>query len=60
VRKGWGQPSIFNADMVVDEMLRQGKAIEDARCGGTSGCVETGAFGKEAYILTRNITGQDF
>jgi len=52
VRKGWGQPSIFNADMVVEELLRQGKSIEDARRGGTSGCVETGAFGTEAYILT--------
>jgi pyruvate formate-lyase/glycerol dehydratase family glycyl radical enzyme len=52
VRKGWGQPSIFNADMVVEELLRQGKSIEDARAGGISGCVETGAFGKEAYILT--------
>lgn len=52
VRKGSGQPSIFNADVVIEEMLRQGKKIEDARCGGTSGCVETGAFGKESYILT--------
>ena len=52
VRQGWGQPSIFNADMVVEELLRQGKSIEDARAGGISGCVETGAFGKEAYILT--------
>lgn len=52
VRKGWGQPSIFNADAVVQELLRQGKSPVDARCGGTSGCVETGAFGKEAYILT--------
>ena len=52
VRQGWGQPSIFNADMVVEELLRQGKRVEDARCGGISGCVETGAFGKEAYILT--------
>ena len=52
VRKGWGQPSIFNADMVVEELLRQGKSLEDARCGGISGCVETGAFGREAYILT--------
>lgn len=52
ISKGWGQPSVFNADLVVEEMLRQGKSIEDARCGGTSGCVETGAFGKEAYILT--------
>jgi trans-4-hydroxy-L-proline dehydratase len=52
IRKGRGQPSIFNAETVVEEMLRQGKSIEDARCGGTSGCVETGAFGKESYILT--------
>jgi formate C-acetyltransferase len=52
IRKGWGQPSIFNADLVVEELLRQGKSIEDARCGGNTGCVETGAFGKEAYILT--------
>jgi formate C-acetyltransferase len=52
IRKGWGQPSIFNADLVVEELLRQGKSIEDARRGGTSGCVEAGTFGKEAYILT--------
>jgi len=52
IRHGRGQPSIFNADTIVDELLRQGKSIEDARCGGTSGCVETGAFGKESYILT--------
>lgn len=52
IRKGWGQPSVFNADLVVEELLRQGKSIEDARAGGTSGCVETGAFGKEAYVLT--------
>jgi trans-4-hydroxy-L-proline dehydratase len=41
IRKGWGQPSVFNADLVVEELLRQGKSIEDARGGGTSGCVET-------------------
>jgi pyruvate formate-lyase/glycerol dehydratase family glycyl radical enzyme len=52
VRKGWGQPSIFNADVVVQEMLLAGKSVTDARSGGTSGCVETGAFGKESYILT--------
>jgi formate C-acetyltransferase len=52
VRQGWGQPSVFNADMVIEELLRQGKSVEDARCSGTSGCVESGAFGKEAYILT--------
>ncbi|MEI6674167.1 MAG: trans-4-hydroxy-L-proline dehydratase [Verrucomicrobiota bacterium] len=50
--KGYGFPSIFNADTVVEEQLRQGKTLEDARAGGCSGCVETGAFGKEAYILT--------
>jgi len=52
IRKGWGQPSVFNADAVIAELLRQGKSLEDARNGGTSGCVEAGAFGKEAYILT--------
>ena len=52
IRKGWGQPSIFNTDLIVDELVRQGKAVEDARSGGISGCVETGCFGKEAYILT--------
>lgn len=51
IRKGAGQPSVFNADAVVKEMLGMGKRLEDARDGGTSGCVETGAFGKEAYIL---------
>ena len=52
IRTGFGQPSVFNADMVVQELLRQGKSLADARNGGTSGCVETGAFGKESYILT--------
>ncbi|MCK5483854.1 MAG: formate C-acetyltransferase/glycerol dehydratase family glycyl radical enzyme, partial [Gemmatimonadetes bacterium] len=52
VRKGYGFPSLFNADAVVAEQLRQGKTVEDARAGGCSGCVEVGAFGKEAYILT--------
>jgi trans-4-hydroxy-L-proline dehydratase len=52
IRKGYGYPSIFNADVVVAEMVRVGKTLEDAREGGTSGCVETGCFGKEAYILT--------
>jgi len=52
IRQGWGQPSIFNVDLIVDELIRQGKSVEDARSGGTSGCVETGCFGKEAYILT--------
>ncbi len=52
IRKGYGYPSVFNSDMVVTEQIRIGKSVEDAREGGTSGCIETGAFGKEAYILT--------
>ena len=52
IRKGYGFPSLFNADAVVEEQLRQGKTLADARAGGCSGCVEVGAFGKEAYILT--------
>ena len=52
LRTGFGQPSIFNADAVVQELLGQGKSLRDARSGGTSGCVETGAFGKENYNLT--------
>ncbi len=52
VRSGLGQPSIFNAEAVVQELNRQGKSIGDSRDGGTSGCVETGALGKENYNLT--------
>jgi formate C-acetyltransferase len=52
IREGFGQPSVFNTDAIIQELLRQGKSIEDARNGGASGCVETGAFGKESYILT--------
>ncbi len=52
IRKGYGYPSVFNADAVVAEQVRAGKTLEDAREGGTSGCIETGAFGKEAFLLT--------
>jgi formate C-acetyltransferase len=52
IKTGYGQPSLFNTDVIIQEMLRQGKSIIDARNGGASGCVETGAFGKESYILT--------
>jgi formate C-acetyltransferase len=52
VKTGFGQPSIFNADTIVQELVRQGKTVEDAREGGASGCVEAGAFGREAYFLT--------
>lgn len=52
VRTGFGQPSIFNTDVIIQELIQQGKSIEDARNGGASGCVESGAFGVESYILT--------
>ena len=51
-RKGWGQPAFYNTESIIQELLNAGKSIVDARQGGASGCVETGAFGKEAYILT--------
>ena len=51
-RKGWGQPAFYNTEEIIQELLNAGKSIDDARRGGTSGCVETGAFGNEAYILT--------
>ena len=52
IRQGHGYPSIFNPDTYVKEMVRAGKTLEDAREGGCSGCIEVGAFGKEAYLLT--------
>jgi pyruvate formate-lyase/glycerol dehydratase family glycyl radical enzyme len=52
IRTGFGQPSCFNTEAIIQELLRQGKNIIDARNGGASGCVETGAFGTEAYWLT--------
>ena len=51
-RKGWGQPAFYNTEAIIQELMNAGKSLEDARKGGTSGCVETGAFGNEAYILT--------
>ena len=52
VKTGFGQPSIFNTEAIIQELVRQGKDIVDARNGGASGCVEAGAFGTESYILT--------
>jgi trans-4-hydroxy-L-proline dehydratase len=52
IRTGFGQPSCFNTEAIIQELLRQGKTLIDARNGGASGCVETGAFGTEAYWLT--------
>jgi len=51
-RKGWGQPAFYNTDAIIQEQLQAGKDINDARGGGASGCIETGCFGKEAFILT--------
>ncbi len=51
-KSGFGQPSFFNTDAIIKELINQGKSIIDARNGGASGCVETGAFGTESYILT--------
>ena len=51
-KTGFGQPSIFNSDAIIKELVNQGKDLIDARNGGASGCVETGAFGTESYILT--------
>ncbi|WP_304340997.1 trans-4-hydroxy-L-proline dehydratase [Metaclostridioides mangenotii] len=51
-RKGWGQPAFYNTEAIISELMEAGKTIEDARLGGTSGCVETGCYGKEAYVLT--------
>jgi trans-4-hydroxy-L-proline dehydratase len=52
IRTGFGQPSVFNSDLIVQELVRMGKSLADARTGGSSGCVEVGAFGKENYNLT--------
>lgn len=52
VKTGFGQPSIFNTDTIIQQLVRQGKSVEDARNGGASGCVESGAFGTESYILS--------
>ncbi|MBE0586305.1 MAG: formate C-acetyltransferase/glycerol dehydratase family glycyl radical enzyme, partial [Desulfofustis sp.] len=52
IRRGHGYPSIFNPDIYIREMVRQGKSLADAREGGCSGCIEVGAFGKEAFLLT--------
>ncbi|UCD96899.1 MAG: formate C-acetyltransferase/glycerol dehydratase family glycyl radical enzyme, partial [Candidatus Bathyarchaeota archaeon] len=52
VKAGFGQPSIFNTDTIIQEFLRAGKSLKDARTGGPSGCVTISAFGKESCTLT--------
>jgi len=55
IRTGLGQPSVFNTDVIIKEMLQDGKSIADARSGGPSGCVTVSAFGKESCTLTGYI-----
>ncbi len=52
IRQGHGYPSVFNPDTYIMEMVQKGKTLADAREGGCSGCIEVGAFGKEAFLLT--------
>jgi pyruvate formate-lyase/glycerol dehydratase family glycyl radical enzyme len=52
IRQGHGYPSVFNPDIYILELMNQGKSLRDAREGGCSGCIEVGAFGKEAFLLT--------
>lgn len=52
IKAGFGQPSMFNTDVIIEELLRAGKSVQDARNGGPSGCVTISAFGKESCILT--------
>ncbi|MCK5782559.1 MAG: glycyl radical protein [Flavobacteriales bacterium] len=52
IRQGHGYPSVFNPEIYIKEMTNMGKSLEDAREGGCSGCIEVGAFGKEAFLLT--------
>jgi len=55
IRAGFGQPSLFNTEVIIKEMLQDGKNIIDARSGGPSGCVTVSAFGKESCTLTGYI-----
>jgi len=55
IRTGFGQPSVFNTDVIIQEMLQDGKNMTDARTGGPSGCVTISSFGKESCTLTGYI-----
>jgi formate C-acetyltransferase len=52
IKTGIGQPSVFNTDVIIKEMLQNNKTMVDARTGGPSGCVTISAFGKESCTLT--------
>jgi len=55
IRTGFGQPSVFNTDVIIKELLQDGKTMTDARTGGPSGCVTVSSFGKESCTLTGYI-----
>ncbi len=52
IREGFGQPAVFNADLVIQELLNKGKSLVDARLGGPNGCVTVNACGKEHMAAT--------
>ena len=52
IREGFGQPAVFNADLVIQELLNKGKSLIDARLGGPNGCVTVNACGKEHMAAT--------
>ena len=52
IKTGLGQPSVFNTEVILEELANDGKSREDALCGGPSGCVTVSAFGKESCTLT--------
>lgn len=55
-RKGWGQPAFLNSDALIQELLGIGVSLDDARTSGVAtGCAETGAAGKEAFMLTGHL-----
>jgi formate C-acetyltransferase len=52
IRDGFGQPAVFNADLIIQELLNKGKSLIDARLGGPNGCVTVNACGKEHMAAT--------
>ena len=49
---GWGQPSVSTPTRWCRSCCAKARIIVDARCGGTSGCVEAGALARRPTILT--------
>lgn len=47
IQLGFGMPSVFNHDEIIQALLLQGKPLDDARRGGINGCVELVVPGKE-------------